>query len=228
MNLTRPLMECVDLSRELPPPNSRFILRNVSLQVFAGEIIGIVGPSGAGKSSLLRLLNRLDEPTSGAILLEGSDTRSLAPRVLRRRVGMVMQRAFLFPGTVRENITFGPAQYGQILDSSSIESLLTSVGLEGFGDHEVKTLSGGEAQRVALLRALANQPEILLLDEPTSALDEVNRKSVEELITRLIRERNLTCLWVTHSPEQARLADRVLRIEGGHIAAVGTPQQVLA
>jgi putative ABC transport system ATP-binding protein len=228
MNLTRPLMECIDLARELPPPDSRFILRNVSFQVHAGEVIGIVGPSGAGKSSLLRMLNRLDEATSGHTLLDGEDTRAMTPRELRRRVGMVMQRAYLFPGTVRQNIAFGPAQHGHTLDSQTIESLLASVGLAGFDDRDAKTLSGGEAQRVALVRALANRPEILLLDEPTSALDEVNRRTVEELIDRLIRERNLTCLWVTHSPEQARLADRVIRMEAGQIAAIGTPGQVLA
>jgi putative ABC transport system ATP-binding protein len=228
MNLSRPIVECVDLARELPPPNARLILRNLSLRVFPGEVFAIVGPSGAGKSTLLRLINRLDEPTSGTVLLQGTDYKSLPAPELRRRIGMVMQRAYLFPGSVQQNIAFGPAQHGQTMAAAEIDSLLASVGLEGYGSRDARTLSGGEAQRVALIRALANRPEVLLLDEPTSALDEANRKSVEERIAHLIRERHLTCLWVTHIPEQARLADRVLRIEAGTIAALGAPQEVLA
>ncbi len=222
-----PILECRDLSRALPASDGRYLLQSISFSLHAGERIAIVGPSGAGKSSLLRLINRLDEPSSGTVLLDGADTRALPPQQLRRRIGLMMQRAWLFPGTVRQNIAFGPAQQNRQLAPAEIDAWLEDVGLPGYGDRDTKTLSGGEAQRVALLRALANQPEVLLLDEPTAALDEENRRSVEELIARLIQERQLTCLWVTHSLEQARLANRVLRLEAGQIAALGTPGEVL-
>jgi putative ABC transport system ATP-binding protein len=222
-------IECRDLGRELKSEPTRRLLHDVSFQLAVGEVLAVVGPSGAGKSTLLRLLNRLDEPTQGAVLLDGEDTRGLDPRELRRRVGMVMQRAYLFPGTVAENIAFGPAQRGRVLSSEALATMLARVGLEGYGERNALTLSGGEAQRVSILRALANDPEVLLLDEPTSALDEAARSGVEKLLESLIRERRLTCIWVTHSPAQARvMADRVLALEAGAVKAVGTPDEVLS
>jgi len=192
------------------------------------EVLAIVGPSGAGKSSLLRLLNRLDEPTHGSIYIHGRDCLQIPILRLRRMVGMVMQRAYLFPGTVAENIAFGPAQQGRAMTQEEIAALLAHVGLEGYGSRDALTLSGGEAQRVAITRALANEPEILLLDEPTSALDELSRDGVQNLLAALIRERQLTCVWVTHSTEQARtMADRVLVLRAGEIEAIGTPAEVL-
>jgi len=140
-----------------------------------------------------------------------------------------MQRAYLFPGTIAENIAFGPRQHGATITTAQVEALLAEVGLDGYASRDALTLSGGEAQRVAITRALANEPEVLLLDEPTSALDESSRGSVERLLERLIRERHLTCLWVTHSPEQARaMADRVLVVEAGRMKALGTPDEVLS
>ena len=192
------------------------------------EVIAVVGPSGAGKSTLLRLLNRLDEPTHGSVCLHGRDYLEIPVIHLRRSVGMVMQRAYLFPGSVAENIAFGPAQQDRAMTSQQIDELLAHVGLEGYASRDVATLSGGEAQRVAITRAIANEPEILLLDEPTSALDEVARDGVQNLLNSLIRERRLTCVWVTHSNEQARsMADRILALRGGRIEALGTPAEVL-
>jgi putative ABC transport system ATP-binding protein len=192
------------------------------------EVLAVVGPSGAGKSTLLRLLNRLDEPTHGSVCLHGRDSLEIPVIHLRRSVGMVMQRAYLFPGNVAENIAFGPAQQGRTMTPQQIDELLAHVGLEGYASRDVATLSGGEAQRVAITRAIANEPEILLLDEPTSALDEVARDGVQNLLNSLIRERRLTCVWVTHSNEQARsMADRVLSLRGGRIEALGTPAEVL-
>jgi putative ABC transport system ATP-binding protein len=141
---------------------------------------------------------------------------------------MVMQRAYLFPGTVAENVAFGPQQHGQIMSSEEIEHLLAQVGLSGYASRDALTLSGGEAQRVAITRALANQPEVLLLDEPTSALDEISRRGVETLLESLVRQRHLTCVWVTHSIEQARtMADKVIAIDAGRIAAYGSAAEVL-
>ena len=222
------MLACSNLGRTLPPPDARSLLSDVSFALERGEVLAVVGPSGAGKSTLLRLLNRLDEPTSGTVLLQETDTRTLTPRELRRRMGMVMQRAYLFPGTVAENVAFGPRQQNQTISLAEIDDLLAQVGLPGYASRDALTLSGGEAQRVAITRALANRPEVLLLDEPTSALDEAARKGVETLLESLIREHHLTCVWVTHSVEQARtMADKVLAIDAGRIAAYGSAAEVL-
>jgi putative ABC transport system ATP-binding protein len=222
------VLECRGVSRRLPAPEEKLLLDNIGFRVAKAEVLAVLGPSGAGKSSLLRLLNRLDEPTSGTIQLDGVDLCSLSPQALRRRVGMIMQRAYLFPGSVAKNVRFGPQQQGRTIDDAEIHSLLEQVGLEGYGERDVKTLSGGEAQRVAITRALANSPEVLLLDEPTSALDEVAKQGVESLLESLIRKRGLTCVWVTHDAAQAaRMADSVLLLEGGKTAALGRAAEVL-
>jgi putative ABC transport system ATP-binding protein len=206
----------------------RVLVQDVSVQVSTGEILAIVGPSGAGKSSFLRLLNRLDEPTSGTVLLKSQDFRSIAPQELRRRIGMVMQTAYVFPGTIAANIAFGPYQRGKMLAPDQIESLLERVGLPGLADRDVSNLSGGEAQRVALARTLANEPEVLLLDEPTSALDEASVRGIEELILGIVRERRMTCLIVTHNRAQAaRLAERTMVMQAGRLVAIGPTGEVL-
>lgn len=219
------VLETRHLSRSV---GQRLLVRDVNVQVSAGEILAVVGPSGAGKSSFLRLLNRLDEPTAGTVLLESRDYRSIAPRELRRRIGMVMQTAFLFSGTVSANISFGPRQRGEAMAPTQIATLLERVGLSGFSDRDVGNLSGGEAQRVALARTLANAPEVLLLDEPTSALDEASVRGVEELVLGLVQERRMACVIVTHNREQAvRLADRTIVMEAGRIVAAGATREVL-
>jgi putative ABC transport system ATP-binding protein len=206
----------------------RAIVQDVSIEVRSGDVLAVVGPSGAGKSSFLRLLNRLDEPTAGTFALEGRDYREIAPRELRRRIGMVMQTAFLFPGTVAENIRFGPAQRGERIRDGDIESLVEQVGLHGFASRAVDHLSGGEAQRVAFARALANSPSVLLLDEPTSALDDVAKHGIESLVRDVVRARGLTCVIVTHDlAEAARLADRVLVLEAGTVKRIGPLREVL-
>jgi putative ABC transport system ATP-binding protein len=218
-------LEARHLSRRV---GQRILVQDVSVQASSGEIIAIVGPSGAGKSSFLRLLNRLDEPTSGTVLLRSEDYRSIRPQELRRRIGMVMQTAYLFPGTVSANIAFGPRQRGEVLAAGQIASLLERVGLPGFADRDVSHLSGGEAQRVALARTLANAPEVLLADEPTSALDEASVRGIEELILDIIQERQMTCVIVTHNRAQAaRLAARTMVMEAGRLIAIGPTREVL-
>jgi putative ABC transport system ATP-binding protein len=205
-----------------------WIVQDISLEIRRGELLGILGPSGSGKSSLLRLLNRLDEPTSGTVFLEDQDYRQIAPRELRRRIGMVTQRPFLFPNDVAANLRFGPAQRGQPLSDAEIASLLDRVGLPGFAARNVANLSGGEQQRVSLARALANRPEILLLDEPSSALDEQAKAGIEELIRHLVSTDGYTFVLVTHDRDQARrLCDRIAIMEAGHLMKCGTPAEVL-
>jgi len=203
------------------------IVNEVSLDVSRGELLGIVGHSGSGKSSLLRLLNRLDEPTSGTVYLDGVDYKTIPPRELRRRVGMVTQRPFLFPGDVASNVQFGPRQRGEALSMEAVVALIRQVGLDGFAGRDVANLSGGEQQRVSLARALANQPEMLLLDEPTSALDEDAKLEVEHLIRKLATATSATFMLVTHDLEQARrICDRVGVIERGRLTHMGRPEEV--
>jgi putative ABC transport system ATP-binding protein len=204
------------------------IVDDISLGVRRGELLGIVGASGSGKSSFLRLLNRLDEPTSGTVFLDNQDYRNIPPRTLRQRVGMVTQRPFLFPGDVASNLRFGPAQRGELLPDSTIASLLERGGLGGFAARNVANLSGGEQQRVSLMRALANRPEILLLDEPTSALDERAKTGIEELIRKFVSDDGFTFVMVTHDRDQARrLCDRVALIEHGRLTQLGSAAEVL-
>jgi putative ABC transport system ATP-binding protein len=204
------------------------LVQDANFEVRTGEVLAIFGPSGSGKSSLLRLLNRLDEPTSGTVYVQGTDYRGIEPRELRRKFGMVMQRPYLFAGSVAENLRFGPAQRGETFSQDSIEELLARVGLKGYAGRNVANLSGGEAQRVSVARTLANSPLVLLLDEPTSALDEAAKLEVESLIQKIVRDQNLTCVMVTHDMAQAaRLADRALVLESGRIVRAGSVYEVL-
>jgi putative ABC transport system ATP-binding protein len=142
---------------------------------------------------------------------------------------MVMQSAYLFPGTVAENVAFGPRQRGETLLAEKVAALLQRVGLSGYQERDVSHLSGGEAQRVSFARTLANVPEVLLLDEPTSALDEDSARGIEDLVLDIIRERRMTCVIVTHNTAQARrIADRTMILEAGKLVALGPTQEVLA
>lgn len=219
------LLRAEHLGREI---DGKRILHDINFELAEADVLAIVGPSGSGKSSLLRLLNRLDEPTTGTVYLAGIDYRLLAPAELRRRVGMVMQTAFLFPGTVADNVRYGPLQRGEVLSAEAVSHLLVDVGLDGFGMRQVQNLSGGEAQRVSLARALANSPSVLLLDEPTSALDESAKLGIENLITEIVAARHLTCAIVTHDLEQAdRMAQNVAVLRAGTIVRIGSAKEVL-
>jgi putative ABC transport system ATP-binding protein len=208
--------------------HDKILVQDVTFELQKGEVLAITGPSGSGKTSLLRLLNRLDEPTSGTVLVEGADYRTIEPRELRCKLGLVTQRPFLFPGTVAENLRFGPVQRGETLPPGAIEELLAQVGLKDYAGRDVANLSGGEAQRVSVARTLANAPLALLLDEPTSALDEVAKLEVESAIQKVVHDRGLTCVVVTHDVAQAmRLAGSALVLEHGHVVRAGLAGEVL-
>jgi putative ABC transport system ATP-binding protein len=193
---------------------ARRIVDDVSFSVAAGGAFTVLGPSGSGKSTLLRCLNRLLEPSAGRVLLDGRDARELPVQELRRRVGMVFQTAALFDGSVLDNVLYGPRLRGDRAEHAAgdadaactqAEGLLRRVGLPAaFCDKPVTELSGGEAQRVSLARALANEPEVLLLDEPTAALDPTARQVIEDLLVELAADTDLTFLFVTHNLAQAR------------------------
>jgi putative ABC transport system ATP-binding protein len=196
--------------------DAKIIVREASFTLAAGEVVAITGPSGAGKSSLLRLLNRLDAPSAGRVLLAGADTAALNVQELRRSVGMVMQQPNLFPGTVAQNVRYGPELCGLVLKADEVEELLCTVGLAGYEKRDVAGLSGGEAQRISLARTLANRPRVLLLDEPSSALDDAAKLVVEEALRAAMAQVAGACLIVTHDAAQAaRLAQRTLLMHGG-------------
>jgi len=176
----------------------------------------LLGPSGSGKSTLLRLLNRLADPSAGSVRFRGEDVRSLDPLELRRRATLVPQLPAPLPGSVAENVRYGPHLRGRDVDPVRPLEL---AGLHAdYADREASRLSVGEQQRVMLARALALDPEALLLDEPTSALDERARDGVERTLLELEGRAGLSMVIVTHDSAQAeRLARKIVRVDDGKV-----------
>ena len=190
------------------------ILKGVDAGIPDGRITAVVGPSGAGKSTLLRAINRLIEPSSGEVYLDGEPTSGLDPLDLRRRIGMVFQIPALFGGSVEEAVLYGARLSGKGADP---RRLLEMVGLgASLAERDPQALSVGQQQRVSIARSLALEPEALLLDEPTSALDEAARSRIERLVTDLNDRLGLTMVFVTHDLSQVeRIADHVALLAGG-------------
>jgi putative ABC transport system ATP-binding protein len=205
-----------------------FELRNVCLARGGHEVIeslsadmpvgatAVVGPSGAGKSTLLRLLNRLADPDRGEISYRGGPLAERDPLELRKEVSLVPQLPALLEGTVESNLSYAARLAGKPLDAGRC---LRLAGLDpGFAERDVTMLSVGEQQRVMLARALAQQPDVLLLDEPTSALDHASRDAIEATLTDLRGELGISWVLVTHDPEQARrMSDRVVQLQNGRM-----------
>ena len=203
------------------------VLDHVSLSVSEAELLVVQGSSGSGKTTLLTLLSGLDKPTSGTVLLDGRDITDmredeLAP-LRNKTMGFVFQSFHLVPSlTALENIMF-PAELGRDRRAKEkAEALLDRVGLTERSDNFPHQLSGGEKQRVAICRALINEPRIIFADEPTGNLDSVNGRAVLDLLSELHRERKTTVVLVTHSLEIAGLADRVIILQDGRIAGRST------
>ncbi|KAK8967845.1 Protein STAR1 [Platanthera guangdongensis] len=203
------------------------ILRGLSVDLQAGQVLGIIGPSGGGKSTLLRALNRLWEPAAGSVFLDGIDIRCLDVISLRRRVGMLFQLPALFNGTVGDNVRYGPQLRGKKLTDSEVNNLLIMADVDpALASKPASNLSVGQAQRVALARTLANDPEVLLLDEPTSALDPISTQNIEEAIVRL-KARGITVAMVSHSVKQVqRIADVVCLLVAGEVVELLPPSQL--
>ena len=207
---------------------------DLSLEVRSGELVVLVGPSGCGKTTTLRMVNRLIEPTSGRILIDGTDTATLSPEELRRGIGYVIQQVGLFPHqSVAENVATVPRLLGwdRARTRARVDELLDLVGLPPaqFARRRPSELSGGQRQRVGVARALGADPPILLMDEPFGAIDPVVRLRLQHELLRLQAVLRKTIVFVTHDIDEAvRLGDRVaLFREGGHLAQYDTPAELL-
>lgn len=206
------------------------VLKGVNEHIEKGEKVVVIGPSGSGKSTFLRCLNLLEEPTSGEIIFEGQNITSKQTDInlVRRRMGMVFQQFNLFPHlTVKENIKLAPVKLKIMSDEEADKralELLARVGLPDKADSYPAQLSGGQQQRIAIARALAMNPDVMLFDEPTSALDPEMVQEVLDVMIELAQE-DITMICVTHEMGFARqVADRVIFMEDGRILEEGTPE----
>lgn len=204
--------------------SERCVVDIESLDVRAGEILGIVGPSGAGKSTLLRLLNFLEMPSEGKVTYRGDPATPDLPLALKREVTTVFQRPMLLRRSVAANVRIGQRIRGSGPDADAVAQWLDRLGLADLADAPARTLSAGEAQRVALARALVVEPSVLLLDEPTGNLDPYNVGLIEDIVRSDNRKRGTTVVAVTHDPFQARrIADRTgLMISGRMVETADT------
>lgn len=199
-----------------------------------GSFIVLLGPSGCGKTTLLKMVNRLIEPTSGGIFLDGKNIRALDVTILRRRIGYVIQQVGLFPHlTVAQNIAVVPELLGweKTRIDARINELLELVQLNPryYRSRYPAQLSGGQQQRVGLARALAADPQLLLMDEPFGAIDAITRASLQEEMQRLKRVIDKTVLFVTHDVDEAlRLADKIVVLRAGHLVQYDTPYKILS
>jgi putative ABC transport system ATP-binding protein len=201
------------------------VLRDVTLDIPRGELVALIGPSGAGKSSLVRLLNRLDDPTSGVIRYAGQPITSYPVRALRRRVGFVFQAPTMFPGTVADNLRAAAV----VSDARLVEALVSVELDESYLPREAARLSGGEQQRVSIARALVAAPEVLLLDEPTSALDPEVAERFMGTVARLSREHGLSLVMVTHRLAEARAwSDSTIMLDAGRVVEHGPTAALFA
>jgi osmoprotectant transport system ATP-binding protein len=215
------------------PGEARPAVNGVSFAVEAGEFVVLLGPSGCGKTTLLKMLNRLYEPSSGRLLIDGTDARQLPATALRRRIGYAIQQTGLFPHLrVEQNIAVVPRllgwERGRI--EARIDELLDLVALpRSYRTRFPRQLSGGEQQRVGLARALAAEPAILLMDEPFGALDAITRERLQDELRAIQRSLGKTVLFVTHDVEEAlRLADRIVVLRAGQIVQFDTPLAMLS
>ena len=209
------------------------VVDDVSLSVGTGQIAALVGTSGSGKTTLLRMINRLVEPTSGRVLIDGTDTATLAPHLLRRRIGYAIQGHGLFPHrSVAENIATVPRllHWPEAEIRARVDELLTMFQLEPaqFRDRMPHELSGGQQQRVGVARALAARPELLLMDEPFGALDPVIRAKAQDDLRVLQRRLGTTLVIVTHDMEEAvALGDRIAVMDKGRLLQYAPPAEIL-
>lgn len=205
------------------------ILKDISLDIRDGEFLTILGPSGCGKTTLLRCISGLENIDSGDILLKGESIKELAPN--KRNINTVFQNYALFPHlNVYDNIAYGP-RIKKTMEEKEIKEkvfeVLELVQMKGYEDRMVDQMSGGQMQRIALARALINQPDILLLDEPLGALDLKLRKHMQRELTQLQKNTKTTFVYITHDQEEAlNMSDRIVILEEGRILQTGSPENI--
>jgi putative ABC transport system ATP-binding protein len=200
-------------------------LRGVDLDVPRGEFLAVIGPSGSGKSTFFHILGGLAPPSSGEVLIDGSDLRRMSDsdrtEMRQRKIGFVFQKYNLLPTlTARDNIAIAQALGRTSSWPDGFDDILQFLGIKNRLDHKPRALSGGEQQRVAIARALVNQPAILLADEPTGNLDTENSTAVLEILQKLNKSTGQTILMITHNPEAAAFADRIVSMRDGKLHAV--------
>ncbi len=208
------------------------VVRSLSLTVAEGELLVLLGGSGSGKTTTLKMINRLIEPTSGEVVIDGSRTASLEGHTLRRKIGYVFQKIGLFPHmTVAENVAtpLVLAGWSKARIDERVAEMLAMVDLDlALAQRYPRELSGGQAQRVGFARALAAEPKLMLLDEPFGALDPVTRDKLQQSFLAIRRRLNLTAIFVTHDMIEAPLiADRIAVMKDGDLVQVGTPRELL-
>jgi osmoprotectant transport system ATP-binding protein len=207
---------------------------SLSLEVNKGDVCVLIGPSGCGKSTVIKLINRMLEPTSGSIYIDGKNVNSFKPEILRRQIGYVIQSTGLFPHmTVGENVAVVPVllAWDKNKIAVRVDELLQLIGLEPekYKNKYPHELSGGEAQRVGVARALAADPKILLMDEPFGAVDPLNKEKLHAEFVRIQKELKKTVVFVTHFIDEAiRLADRIAVMKSGKLVQYDTPENLLA
>ena len=210
------------------------VVRDLTLTVNTGELLVVLGGSGSGKTTTLKMINRLVEPTSGSVRLNGTDTSTIPPHELRRQIGYVFQQVGLFPHmTVAENVAITPALLGWETTRirARTDELLELVDLDpaSVRDRRPDELSGGQQQRVGVARALAAAPKVMLLDEPFGALDPLTREHLQESFLRIRKKIVLTAILVTHDMVEAlMLGDRIAVMNHGRLVQIGTPQELLS
>jgi osmoprotectant transport system ATP-binding protein len=225
----------LDGVRKVYPGQDRPAVEHIDLEIPDGEIVIFVGPSGCGKTTLMKMINRLIEPTSGKIFIQGEDVTRVNPDHLRRRIGYVIQQIGLFPHmTIGDNIATVPKMLGweKARIDKRIDELLELVGLDAkeFRSRYPKQLSGGQRQRVGVARALAVDPPVMLMDEPFGAIDPITRDRLQNEFLRLQKEIRKTIVFVTHDIDEAiKMGDRIAILrEGARIAQYDTPQHILS
>lgn len=221
-----------DLTKRYPRSNSAAV-DAINLQIEPGEFVVLLGPSGCGKTTLLKMINRIYEPTSGSIDINGVDVLSLQPATLRRQIGYVIQQTGLFPHmTIAANVAVVPKllNWDKRRIENRVHELLDLVGLppDDYAKRYPSQLSGGEQQRVGLARALAVEPPTMLMDEPFGALDAITRRRLQDELVRIHRTISQTVVFVTHDIEEAlRLADKIAVMRSGRIEQYGTPLEIM-